>query len=119
VHYDDLCRAIGSAKIALGFLRKENRDEYTQRTFEIPACGGLLLAERTEEHSRLLEEGVEAEFFDINKHDELCQKVSSLLNDPARREEIRRRGTQAIVRGQHTYVDRLHRLFQVYELFRE
>jgi spore maturation protein CgeB len=104
---DDMAKALGGAKIALGFLRKENRDDYTQRTFEIPACGGLLLAERTPKHTSIFREGVEAEFFDPDRPDELIAKVRALLADDARRDRIRRAGMEALWRGPYTYDDRV------------
>jgi spore maturation protein CgeB len=111
---DDQAKALGGAKVALGFLRKENRDDYTQRTFEIPACGGLLLAERTERHSALYREGVEAEFFDPDRPDELIDKVSVLLADESRRERIRQAGVAAVSRLPHTYDHRIARVLELY-----
>jgi hypothetical protein len=110
---DDQCRALGGAKIALAFLRKVNRDDYTQRTFEIPACGGLLLAERTARHASYYREGIEAEFFDPNNPEELITKVRDLLADSPRREAMRQAGRQALLRQPHTYRDRLERLLQI------
>jgi spore maturation protein CgeB len=112
---DDMAAAISQARISLGFLRKANRDEYTQRSFEIPACGGLLLAERTPSHQRLFREGIEAEFFDPDDPTELITKVRQLLVDDVRRERIRAAGTLAVTRGHHTYADRLQRLMELYE----
>jgi len=111
---DDMAKAIGGAKLALGFLRKENRDEYTQRSFEIPAYGGLLVAERTALHCRLYKEGVEAVFFDSNSGDELATAVTLLLSDPERREKIRRAGMDALHRQRHTYEDRMNELLELY-----
>jgi spore maturation protein CgeB len=111
---DDQCKAIGGSKIALAFLRRLNRDDYTQRTFEIPACGGLLLGERTARQQSYYREGVEAEFFDPNCPDELVDKVRMLLADPQRRDAIREAGRRALERQHHTYRDRLLRVFELY-----
>lgn len=111
---DDQCKAIGGAKIALAFLRRSNRDDYTQRTFEIPACGGLLLGERTARHLSFYREGSEAEFFDPQRPEELVAKVRSLLADDERRDALREAGRRALERQHHTYRDRLLRVFELY-----
>lgn len=115
IYLDDQCRAIGASKISLGFLRKKNRDKATMRTFEIPACGGLLLAERTSLHQRIYREGVEAEFFGANDPGELADKVRRLLAADERRLAIRDAGMVAVARGKHTYRDRLERILDLYE----
>lgn len=112
---DDMARALGSAKVSLGFLRKENRDEYTQRSFEIPACGGVFLAERTPSHQRFFTEGIEAEFFDSNSSTELIFKVKALLSDKERRKSMRDAGHAAVMRQKHTYDDRINRLFELHK----
>jgi spore maturation protein CgeB len=112
---DVLCKALGGAAIALGFLRRENRDDYTQRTFEIPACGGLLLAERTPRHRIFYREGIEAEFFDPDDPAELISKVRGLLADPSSRAAIRAAGLASLARNRHTYDDRISQLITLYK----
>jgi hypothetical protein len=111
---DEMAKAIGGAKMALGFLRRANRDDYTQRTFEIPACNGLLLAERTLRHQRYYREGEEAELFDPDVPEELAERVRRLLTDDQRRERLRAAGRAALLRQHHTYHDRMERLLEVY-----
>lgn len=113
---DDMAKALGGAKIALGFLRKENRDDYTQRTFEIPACGGLLVAERTARHQSFFREGVEAEYFDSDRPEELISKVRMLLADNDRRQSLRDAGIQALKQGAYTYDDRVQEILALVEL---
>jgi hypothetical protein len=113
VYLDDMAKAIAGSRVALAFLRKANRDDYTQRTFEIPACGGLLLAERTPQHQQYYLEGTEAEFFDSRNVAELASKLKGLLDDSQRAERIRSAGLARLLAGQHTYRDRLSRLVEV------
>lgn len=87
---DDYAKAIQCAKISLGLLSKGNRDLQTQRTFEVPALGTLLCAERTIEHRRLYCEGEEAVFWtDAAECAAVCFK---LLNNESLRREIAFRG---------------------------
>lgn len=92
-------RIIQSAKISLGLLSKGNRDRHTTRSFEIPAVGGLLCAERTDEHCDTYREGVEAIYWsDARECAEQCRR---LLNDDALVAAIKRNGHERYVQGKH------------------
>lgn len=82
----DYSRALSGAKIALGLLSKRVPDVSTTRTFEIPACRTLLMAEHTQEHVKLFEPGVEAVFF--RNFDELFSLTKHYLNHADERERI-------------------------------
>jgi hypothetical protein len=84
--------AIARSKISLGLLSKENRDTHTTRSIEIPAIGGLLCAERTDEHLAMYKEGVEAIFW--NGAAECARRCLALLRDDRAREAIRLAGQQ-------------------------
>lgn len=70
-------KALNGAVISLCFMSKLNRDQYTTRCFEIPACGSILMSEKTNELCELFNEGEEAYFFQ-NK-EELLEKVKLVL----------------------------------------
>lgn len=83
VEGQDYATLLSGSRICLGFVSSSNRDEYSMRSFEIPGCRSMLLAERTPVHQELYEEGLEAEFFD--SPDECASKCSFYLrNEPAR-----------------------------------
>lgn len=77
---------LASAAIGLGFLGKHIPETTTTRTFEIPAVGAFLLAERTQRHLELYREGVEAEFFAGDE--ELVDKTRFYLTNPEARARI-------------------------------
>ncbi len=83
---DSYARAIAAFDINLCFLRRLNRDRQTTRSVEIPACGKFMLAERTEEHLEMFEEGSEAEFFE--SYEELLDKIVFYLGRAELREQI-------------------------------
>lgn len=84
--YTDYARTIGRAKIALCFLSRRNRNESTGRSFEIPAIGTFMLAERTAEHEFLYGDGVGAALFSSEK--ELVDKACYYLKHSEKRQAI-------------------------------
>ena len=75
-------------------LSKGNRDRHTTRSFEIRAIGGLLCAERTDEHRESFEEGMEAVFWNDAK--ECVDQCRRLLNDDALVAAIKKTDTSDI-----------------------
>lgn len=60
IAYSDV---IKNSLICLGLVSDSNQDEWTMRSFEVPACGTLLVAQRTYTHEKLFGEfGVETLF---------------------------------------------------------
>jgi spore maturation protein CgeB len=105
LHGDDFAKACRAFKINLGFLRKLNRDQQTTRSVEIPACGGFMLAERTDEHLAMFHEGEEAEFFDSRQ--ELLNKCQVYLADSHSRQTVADRGYQRCLRDGYSNEERL------------
>jgi len=101
-------KAICGAQINLGFLHKGNRDQQTTRSVEIPACGGFLLAERTEEHQELFIEDKEAVYFD--SHEELVDKIKFYAQYPERRLKIARAGYERCKNSPYSNADRVEKM---------
>ena len=87
---DDYVSALASFKISLGLLSKNYPEQHTTRTFEIPAAGTFLLAERTPEHLNFFDEGIEAEFF--SGPEEMLSKAKFYVSNDAARDRIAAKG---------------------------
>ena len=98
-------KAICASRINLAFLRKANRDLHTDRSIEIPACGGFLMAEYSDEHARLFEEDKEAVFF--RSRDELVEKVKYYLGHEEERRAIAAAGLERCRTGGYSHQDRV------------
>jgi spore maturation protein CgeB len=75
---------IWKSKINLSFITHANKDEFAHKSFEIAACEGFLLVERSEGHLQRFVEDEEAVFF--STIEECVEKIRRYLPDePARR----------------------------------
>ena len=105
---DFYAAAVTDASINLGLLIERqpgwaSGDLTTSRTFEIPACGGFLLHERTAELADYYEEGREVACF--GSPTELVEKVRYYLDHEAERVRIAQAGHARCVRD-HSFVGR-------------
>ena len=88
-HYRE---AIWRSRINLSFLTHSNQDEFVHKSFEIAACKGFLLAERSAGHSERFVEDEEAVFF--SSYEECVAKIRRYLDDEPARERIAAAGYQ-------------------------
>jgi spore maturation protein CgeB len=110
VFESQLRAVVASAGINVAFVAKANRDQHTMRTFEIPACGGFMLAERTPFHTDLFREDEEAAFF--GSTEELVAKAVDYLADAGRRRRVAEAGCRRVT-GRERYEDRAARVLEI------
>jgi glycosyltransferase involved in cell wall biosynthesis len=107
---------ISCSKINLGLLSEKvsgasSGDLITSRTFHIPACGGLLLHERTEDLTRIFKEDDSCVCF--SNIDEMVAKVDALLSDDRRRQALAERGRKVVETG-HSWDERVRTILNRY-----
>jgi hypothetical protein len=100
----DFSKVCDSTKIMLNFLRPQNKSSHNMKTFEIPACKGFMLAERSPEELGFFEEGKEAEYFATLS--ELKQKIDKYLQLPEERRRIAEAAYARLIRENNSYKDR-------------
>lgn len=107
-----LRRVTRTARVVLCLVRRANRDGHAMRTFEVPAMGGCMLVEDTEEHREILGADGECAVF-FRSEQELVAKARWLLAHPEERNRLSRAAHLRVTRGQNTYLDRLRTMLEV------
>src|SRR5262249_50433784 len=105
VYLDEYVKALCCAKLCLSFVSKLNRDSYTSRTFEIPACRAVLLSERTDDVHLFYKDDEEAVFF--SSPEEAVRKARILLADEEMRLSIAEGGYKRCIEDGHDSVSRM------------
>jgi spore maturation protein CgeB len=101
----DYRNALCASKIGACFFSKWNRDQYTNRSWEIPACGAFLLSERTPAMQEFYFEGKEAEFFE--SPEEFIDKVQFYLRNEAARKRIAAAGYARVIASGNDIYNRM------------
>ncbi|OIQ18382.1 MAG: hypothetical protein BM556_08970 [Bacteriovorax sp. MedPE-SWde] len=103
---EDYADEVFNSRISLCFLRKANHDLQTARSVEIPACGGFMLAEDTDEHRALFENDKEAVYFTSNE--DLLGKVIKYLNNEEKRLDISKRARERCLDSEYSHKDMIN-----------
>ncbi|KAI94477.1 hypothetical protein T281_10810 [Rhodomicrobium udaipurense JA643] len=106
---EDMHRAMRRYRVQLNFFRPHNLDSHNMRTFEVPASGGIMLAEDSPEHRDFFEADREAFFFrDV---DEMAAKAHRILELPRLdAEQIREAARRRCDTGGYSYAERARAL---------
>ena len=105
VYGESYIKTLNGMDIALHFLRHGNRDEQDSRTFEIPACGVFMLAEKSAVHLSLFDSEKEAVFFTAKE--ELLEKVKYYLEHEEERKAIAEAGLRRCRQSGYSHEGRL------------
>lgn len=108
---EDMCRAIGGSKIVFNLVRAEHGAFHSMKTFEIPACGGFMLTNRTDEQELFFQDRSEAVYFDTME--EAIDYAQYYLDHEFERRRIRENGMKAVQR--HTYEQRADILLNYFD----
>jgi hypothetical protein len=106
-----LRKAIGGAQVSLCLVRRANRDGHSMRTFEVPAMGGCMVVEDTQEHREFFGAPGDAVIY-AGTVAEMVEATSTLVKDPARRDRLAARSHRLIAEGPFTYADRLRSMLE-------
>ncbi|MCB9460379.1 MAG: glycosyltransferase [Anaerolineaceae bacterium] len=113
---NEMSTIINTNKIVLGLATPGNRvwkqDLHTQRSVEIPACGGFMLAPYNAEIDSLFTEGKEAAYF--RSFDDLVEKIRYYLAHEDERQRIAEAGHRKAVTD-YSYYDHAKRIMDIYE----
>src|SRR5262249_3032454 len=101
-----LAALTAAAKVNLCLVRRANRDGHVMRSFEIAALGGCMLAEDTTEHREIFGGDGECVAY-FRTAAEAAERARTLLADPPERRRLGAAAQERVVRGGHTYRDRL------------
>ena len=97
IYGDKYPQAVYASKASLCFFSRLNNDELTERVFEIPAMGGLLVAERNERLKEIFEEGKEVLLF--SSKEELLEHILFIKRYPEKAHKIKKAGREKVIKS--------------------
>ncbi|MBI5648840.1 MAG: glycosyltransferase [Chloroflexi bacterium] len=110
-------KAICAAKLTIQIPSRLARDTHSSRSVEIPACGTMMLAERTTDHQILFEEDKEAVFF--GSVSELVDKAKYYVAYEKEREKIAKAGYERCLRSGYSNYERMKQMLGLVQKVRD
>lgn len=100
---EDMKKAIAGSKMVFNLIRAEHCALHSMKTFELAACGGCVISNRTPEQEKYFTDGKDIIFFD-NK-EELLNKINYYFKHEEERDKIIKNALETI--KQHSYSNRV------------
>ncbi len=119
VYEKDFWQTLRMYRVQLNLLREHNKDNHNMRTFEIPAVGGIMLSQYTQEQDSFFKKNETAFYY---KNMEAClQNAKNILNlQKTKANNIRLAARRQSVEGGYTYTKRAETVVQIFKaLLRE
>jgi len=107
---EDMAKVCAATKVIFNLIMVENECAHSLKTFEIPACGGFMLTNRTDEQLEILEEDRHAAYYSTKE--ELLDKLDFYLKHDEARKKIAHAGRERVL-GE-TYEARSRKILGVY-----
>jgi spore maturation protein CgeB len=109
-HEHEIAKVYCGSAVNVDLGRLYQQDIVTMRVFDVMACGGFVLAERSDDLGALFELGVEVDSWATSQ--ELNAKVAHYLEHPRAARELARRGREAVLE-RHTIKARVEHMLKV------
>ena len=103
-----------ATKVNLNILRPQNKGAHNMRTFEIPATGGFMLHEYSEEAAEFFVEGVEADFF--RSAEDCADKIKYYSENDEERERIAAAGFARTQSSGYSYENVMEQLLEYVQM---
>ncbi len=107
---DEFINTVINSKINLNILRAQNKNSNNMRTFEIPAVGGFMLHEYSQDAVEIFRPGIEADYF--KSTEECADKIKYYLKNKMLRKKIAKSGHEKLFSAKHLYTDRADEIWQ-------
>lgn len=116
---EELARENQQALGVVNILRTQNLIEgsHNMRTFEVPAFGGLLISNYTEEQAEFFEPGKEALYYHTPA--ELSEIAAELRKSSTLRTQIKKRAQRRCQAEPYSYSDRAREMVRIFNSFLE
>ena len=109
-YYADLPSFYNVTKVSFNATSRQMKEGVNQRVFDVPACRGVIVTDRTRQLEDLMEPN--KEIIAYREQAEIPEKVDHVLNDKHFRNKIAEAGYHRVL-SEHTYCHRLKRLIHV------
>ncbi|MEM7102354.1 MAG: glycosyltransferase [Bacteroidota bacterium] len=106
----DFLERISYSRVNLNILRKQNKGSNNMRTFEIPAAGGFMLHEYSNEAITIFDQNKEAVYF--KNPGEVVEQTKYYLENEFERKKIAMAGFKKAINFPQTYEARIQKILE-------